>query len=146
MESLSLEEENIITDIKNLFRLEKEIKANNDRILRNIKNLFEHEETEETYYKPVRVSNFWSNNYNEYESNSDKNKTLSVEEYPNKISPYLKDIIYNLKKSDTGKIQLTVANNLISSIDNDEECVMHSKSDNIEIMINDEADEVFDSL
>ena len=53
MESLSLEEENIITDIKNLFRLEKEIKANNDRILRNIKNLFEHEETEETYYKPV---------------------------------------------------------------------------------------------
>ena len=146
MESLSLEEENIITDIKNLFRLEKEIKANNDRILRNIKNLFEHEETEETYYKPVGVSNFWSNNYNEYESNSDKNKTLSVEEYPNKISPYLKDIIYNLKKSDTGQIQLTVANNLISSIDNDEECVMHSKSDNIEIMINDEADEVFDSL
>ena len=38
----------------------------------------------------------------------------------------------------------------ISSIDNDEECVMHSKSDSVEIMINDEADEVmkklFDSL
>ena len=25
------------------------------------------------------------------------------------------------------KIQLTIANNFISSIDNDEECVMHSK-------------------
>ena len=41
-------------------------------------------------------------------------------------------------------------NNFISSIDNDEECLMHSKSDNIEITINDEADEVmkklFDSL
>ena len=40
--------------------------------------------------------------------------------------------------------------NFISSIDNDEECVMHSKSDSVEIMINDEADEVmkklFDSL
>ena len=68
----------------------------------------------------------------------------------NKIRPYLKDITNNLKKSDTRKIQLTIANNFISSIDNDEECVMHSKSDNIEIMINDEADEVvkelFDSL
>ena len=31
--------------------------------------------------------------------------------------------------------------NFISSIDNDEERVMHSKTDNKEIMINDEADE-----
>ena len=63
---------------------------------------------------------------------------------------YLKDIINNLKKFDTWKIQLTIANNFISSTDNGEEHVMHSKSDNIEIMINDEADEVikelFDSL
>ena len=40
------------------------------------------------------------------------------------------------------KIQLTIANNFIFSIDNDEEHVMHSKCDNIEVMINDEADEV----
>ena len=39
------------------------------------------------------------------------------------------------------KIQLTIANNFISLIDNGEECVMHSKSDNIEITINDEPDE-----
>ena len=58
--------------------------------------------------------------------NSDKNKTLS-EEYLNKISSYLKDIRNNLKKSDTWKIQLTIANNFISSIDNDEERVMHSE-------------------
>ena len=30
---------------------------------------------------------------------------------------------------DTCRIQLTIANNFISSIDNDEEHVMHSKSD-----------------
>ena len=101
MESLSLEEENIIKDIRNLFRLEKETKAIKDRILRDIKNLFEHEKEEKYYFKAVRVSNFWSNNYVEYESKGDKNKTLSVEEYLNKISPYLKDIINNLKKSDT---------------------------------------------
>ena len=77
-------------------------------------------------------------------------KHYQFKEYPNKISPYLKDMINNLEKSDTWKIELTIANNFISSIDNDEECVMHSKSDNIEIMINDEGDEVikelFDSL
>ena len=44
------------------------------------------------------------------------------------------------------EIQLTISNNFISSKDNDEECVMHSNSDNIEIMINDEADEVIKEL
>ena len=81
MESLSLQEENIIkyirnlfrlkkelnysaiTDIRNSFRLEKESKGIKDRLLRDIKNLFEHEEEEENYYKLVRVSNFESNNY-----------------------------------------------------------------------------------
>ena len=68
-----------------------------------MRNLFENED-EENYYKPVRVSNSWSNNYIEYESNGDRNKTLSVGKYFNKIRPYLKDIINNLKKSDTWKI------------------------------------------
>ena len=66
MESLSLEEENIIKDIRNLFRLEKETKAIKDRILRDIKNLFEHEKEEKYYFKAVRVSNFWSNNITIY--------------------------------------------------------------------------------
>ena len=38
------------------------------------------------------MNNVWSNSYIEYESNSDRNKTLSVEEYLNKVRPYLKDI------------------------------------------------------
>ena len=60
------------------------------------------------------MSNFWSNNYVEYESNGDIYKAISVEKHLNKIEPYLKDIINNLKKSDTWKIQLTIANNFIS--------------------------------
>ena len=71
--------------------------------------LFEREE-EENYYKPVGVSNFWNNNYIEFESNDDRNKTLSVEEYLNKIRPYLNHITSNLKKSDTWKIQLVIGN------------------------------------
>ena len=66
----------------------------------------------------------------------------SVKEYLNKIRPYLKDIIKNLKKSDTWKFELAMTNNFISSVDIDKEHVMHSKSDNVEIMINDEADKV----
>ena len=65
----------------------------------------------------MRVSNFWSNNYIKYQSNDDRIKTLPVEEYLSKIRPYLKGIINNLKKSGTWKIQLTIANNFISSID-----------------------------
>ena len=59
----------------------------------------------------------------------------------------MKDIINNLKKSDTWKIQLAITIIFISSKgDNDEELVMHSKGDNIEVMINDEADEVIEEL
>ena len=50
------------------------------------------------------------NNYTEYESNSDRNKTPSVEEYLNKTIPYLRDIINNLKSFDKWKIQLIIAN------------------------------------
>ena len=145
------EEEKIIKDIGNLSGLKKEIKGIKDIVLRNIKNLFEYGKEEKTYYKPIRV-NSWSNNYIEYRSNSDKNKILSVEEYHYKIRPYLRDIIINdLKQYDTWKIQLIITINFISSKDdNDEERVMHSKSDNIEIMITDEVGEVikklFDSL
>ena len=81
MESSSLEEKKIIKDIRNLFRLEKEInytaikdkrnifrlekeaKAVKDRIFRVIKNLFEHGKEEENYYKPVRVTTFWNKLY-----------------------------------------------------------------------------------
>ena len=106
----------------------------------------ENEKEDENYYKSVRANHFWSNNDIECKSNGDKNRILSVEEYLDKIRPYLRDIINDLKQSDTWKNQLTIANNCITSKDNDEEPVMHSKSDNIKIMISDEADEVSDSL
>ena len=118
IESLSLEEEKKIKDIgipfrlkeelnytpikdiRNSFRLEKEPKTIKDWILRDIWNPFEHGK-EENYYKQVTESDFWSKSYIEYESNSDRNKKLSVEEHLDKIITYLKDIINNLRKSDT---------------------------------------------
>ena len=75
--------------------------------------LSEHEE--ENDLKPTTLSNFWCSNYIEYEGNGDRNKTLSVEEYLHKITPYLKGIINDLKRSDMRKTQLTIANHFISS-------------------------------
>ena len=114
--------------------MKKEYEAIKDRLISDNRNLFE--QKKEDYYRSVRLRNFWSWNYIEYETNEDKNKKLSIEEYLNKIRPYLKYIINYLEKSDTGKIQLTIGDNFISPKENDDKCVMHSRSDNIEIMIN----------
>ena len=75
-----------IGDIRNLFRLKIEKKAIKNRIIGDIRKAFEHEEEQENYYKPKRVGNFLSNNYIEYESNVDRNKTLSVEKCLNKLN------------------------------------------------------------
>ena len=62
----------------------------------------------------------------------------------------MRDIIINLQKSGTWKVQLTIAINFISSKDADEEQVMHLESDNIEFMTygnaNNIVDELFESL
>ena len=84
MENPRSEEEKIIKDIRNLFRLKKEVKGIKDIVPKIIKNLFEYEKEKENYYKPVRVNNFWSNTYIEY-----KNRILSVEEYLGKIRSYV---------------------------------------------------------
>ena len=62
------------------------------------------------------------------------------------MKTYLRDIIINLQKSDTWKIQLTIVINFISSNDADEEHVMHSKSDNIKFVLYDNANEVVNEL
>ena len=54
---------------RNLFGLKKEANATQDTLLRDVNNLFEHKQEEETYYKLRRVSRFWSNDYIEYENN-----------------------------------------------------------------------------
>ena len=110
------------------------IKAIRDRIVRDVMAL-----EDDDYYKPIRIGNFWSNSYIEYESSGDRKKTLPVKEY-------LRDMIINLQKSDTWKIQLWNAITFISSKDADEERVTHSKSDIIEIMSCDNAKKVVNEL
>ena len=63
------------------------------------------------YYKRIRENDGWSNNYIKHKSNGEQNRILSVEAYLHKISPYFRDIINDLKQSDTWKIQLTITIN-----------------------------------
>ena len=91
----------------------------------------------------IRVGSFWNKNYIEYESNGNRNKSLSLKEYLNEVNLYLKDII--VTSTVIWKFQ-SVATNLISSKDNDKEQVMHWKGDNIEVMTYDSANEVIKEL
>ena len=62
----------------------------------------------------------------------------------------IRPIIIDKRTQGECKIQLTIAINFISSKDTDEMPTVHSKSDNIEIMLGNETDEnteeLFDSL
>ena len=78
----------------------------------------------------------------EYESKGDKDKILSVKEYPDMMRPYLSDIINDHKTEGEWKIQLTMTIDFMSSKDSEETRTMRTKNHNIEIMIGNETDEI----
>ena len=58
-------------------------------------------------------NNVLSSSYNEYDSNGDKDKTLSIKEYLDESRPYLNNVIKNRKTQEEWKIHLTKTINLI---------------------------------
>ena len=78
----------------------------------------------------------------EYESKGDKDKIVSVKEYPDMMRPYLSDIINDHKTEGEWKIQLTMTIDFMSSKDSEETRTMRTKNHNIEIMIGNETDEI----
>ena len=114
------------------------------RGIRDIKNLFDLSISED-YYKLIIVNNAFNNNYIQYESKGDK--ILTIEEYLSMTKSYLVDMINDHKNKGKWKIQLSAEMNFISSKpDSDETCIMHTKSNNIEIMIGSDTDEVIENL
>ena len=116
----------------------------------------------EDYYKPITTKSAFNGSYIKYESKGDKDKNVSLKRYLYIIIPYLSDVIndhetpkklrghsgskindYKTKHGECN-IQLTVSINFISSKDSDETCNMHTKSDNIEIMMGSETDEIIE--
>ena len=97
------------------------------------------------YYKPIIVNSTFNNNYIQYESKGDK--ILTIEEYLSMIESYLVDMINDHKNQGEWKIQLSAEINVISSKpDSDETRIMHTKSNNIEITIGSDTDEVIENL
>ena len=62
------------------------------------------------------------------------------------IKQYLSDIINGHKTQGEWKIQLTMEINLLSSKDSNETRTMHTRSDNIEILIGNQTDEIIKNI
>ena len=93
----------------------------------------------------------------------DKEKNLSIKRYLKMIKPYLSDLINKHKTHDSAryhsgnkswiektfsewKIQVTMTINFIYSKDSDETRTMHTKSNNVEIMVGSETNEIITDL
>ena len=114
------------------------------RGIRNIQDLFKLS-IDEDYYKPTLVKSGYNSNYSQYESKGDK--ILTVKEYLGLIEPYLANMINDYKSKGEWKIQLTAEINFTSlKPDSNETRIMHTKSDNTEIMIGSDTNEVIKEL
>ena len=110
------------------------------------------------YYKPIIINVTFNNNYIQYESKENRDKILTPSEYLDMIRPYLSDIINDQKtqgewRINSGntvtehktegewKIHLTMAISFICSKDSDETRTMHTKNNDVEIMMGSETGE-----
>ena len=97
------------------------------------------------YYKPKFVKSGYNNNYTRYESKGDK--ILTVKEYLGLTEPYLADMITDYKSKGEWKIQLAAEINFTSlKPDSNETRLMHTKSDNEEIMVASDTNDVIKEL
>ena len=101
----------------------------------------------EDYYKPIIVKGAFNNNYIQYESKEDKDKTLTISQYLNMIILYLVDMINDHKYQSEWIIQLSAEINFISSKpDSGETRIMHRKSNNVGIMIGSDTNDIIKDL
>ena len=97
------------------------------------------------YYTPILVKSGCNNNYVQYEGKGDK--ILTLKEYLVLIEQYLRELINDYKNKGEWKIQLIAEMNFISLKPNsDETRIMYTKSDNEEIMIGSDTDEIIGEL
>ena len=97
------------------------------------------------YYKPILIKSDYNNNYTQYESKGDK--ILTVKEYLALIEQYLRELINYYKNKGEWKLQLTAEINFISlKPGSDETRIMHTRSDNEEIMTGSDTKEIIKGL
>ena len=92
----------------------------------------------------IIIKSAFNSNYIEYESKGYKNKNLSITKYLYIIIPFLGDMINHNKIQSEWKIQLSMEINFGSSNDSYEICTMHTKSDNIDILVGNETNDIIE--
>ena len=116
--------------------------------------------TDENYYKPKKSNSAFNSNCIEYQIKGNKDKNLSMREYLYRIITHLRDIINDHKvhrklKVHTSndyktkrewEIQVSMEINVVSFKDPDEIRIMHTKSDNIDILMGSETNDVIKEL
>ena len=100
----------------------------------------------EGYYKPTEVQSAFDGSYVLYESRKDKDNNLPTDEYFDINRLYLRDMIDNHKARREWKIELTMQIIFVSFIDANETREMHTKSDNITIMIGIETEDAINEI
>ena len=99
----------------------------------------------EDYYKQTLTKIGYNNNYTQYESKGDK--ILTIKEYLALIEQSLRELINYYKNKGEWKVQLIADINFLSlKPGSDETRAMYTKSDNIEIRIGDDINDVIKEL
>ena len=112
--------------------------------IKDIKDLFKLS-VDKDHYKPILVKRGYNGNYVQYESKGDK--ILTLKEYLVLIKMYLRELIEKYKLNGEWKVQLIADINFISlKPGSDETRIMHTRRDNIEIMIGKDNDEIIEDL
>ena len=97
-------------------------------------------------YKPIKISGAFSDNFVEYKSDSKKDQSISISDYLNNIREHLRKLINDKRKKGKWKIQLIMKINFISSKHFNETRSMYCKSDNFEIMMGVDTNEIIKNL
>ena len=114
------------------------------RGIKNIHNLFKLSIGKD-YYKPTLVKSGDNNSYIQYESKGDR--ILTLKEYLALMEQYLRELINDYKNKGEWKVQLIANINFISlKPGSDETHIMHTTSDNKEIMNGSDTDEAIEEL
>ena len=112
--------------------------------IKDIKALFKLS-IDKDHYKQTLVKSGYNGNYVQYESKGDK--ILTLKEHLALIENYLRELINYYKNKGEWKTQLITEISFISlKPGSDETRVMHKRSDNIEIMIGDDNDDIIEEL
>ena len=137
--SLTNEEKKVLKKIyrylKNFTKYLKKLQKYGDNITCGLDYLL-NEVNEEDYFEPKEIKSAFDSGYVPYESRGDKVNKLAIYEYFDKIKDInlIKDMIDDYQSKGKWKIQITMRIIFISFIDKNKTQVMHTKSDNVEIM------------